>query len=333
MVKAFAYGSGATEVASLLQFHKVDYLGVAYADEGVALRKAGITIPIMVMNPEVNSFEIMIAHRLEPVIYSIEMWNGFDSWLQKEAIIGYPVHLEIDTGLHRLGLAVEQMEWVVQQILQSSSVTVQSIFSHLAASEDPQEDAFTHLQFERFTAAATLLEKKLGHHIIKHIANSAAAIRHPELQLDMIRLGIGLYGVEVAAGLSLLPVATLRSAIAQLRSLPAGESISYNRRTILTRPSVIATVRLGYADGYPRALGNGAGQVLVNGRRVPIVGTICMDMFMIDVTELADVSVGDEVILFGGSLRVQEVADWAHTIPYAILTGISERVKRIYFEQ
>ena len=333
MVKAFAYGSGATEVASLLQFHKVDYLGVAYADEGVALRKAGITIPIMVMNPEVNSFEIMIAHRLEPVIYSIEMWNGFDSWLQKEAIIGYPVHLEIDTGLHRLGLAVEQMEWVVQQILQSSSVTVQSIFSHLAASEDPQEDAFTRLQFERFTAAATLLEKKLGHHIIKHIANSAAAIRHPELQLDMIRLGIGLYGVEVAAGLSLLPVATLRSAIAQLRSLPAGESISYNRRTILTRPSVIATVRLGYADGYPRALGNGAGQVLVNGRRVPIVGTICMDMFMIDVTELADVSVGDEVILFGGSLRVQEVADWAHTIPYAILTGISERVKRIYFEQ
>lgn len=333
MVKAFAYGSGATEVASLLQFHKVDYLGVAYADEGVALRKAGITIPIMVMNPEANSFEIMIAHRLEPVIYSIEMWSAFDSWLQKEAIIGYPVHLEIDTGLHRLGLAVEQIEWVVQQILQSSSVTVQSIFSHLAASEDPLEDAFTRLQFERFTAAATLLEKKLGYHIIKHIANSAAAIRHPELQLDMIRLGIGLYGVEVAPGLSLLPVATLRSAIAQLRSLPAGESISYNRRTILTRPSVIATVRLGYADGYPRALGNGAGQVLVNGRRVPIVGTICMDMFMIDVTELTDVSVGDEVILFGGSLRVQEVADWAHTIPYAILTGISERVKRIYFEQ
>lgn len=333
MVKAFAYGSGATEVASLLQFHKVDYLGVAYADEGVALRKAGITIPIMVMNPEENSFEVMTAHRLEPVVYSVELLSALDSWLQKEAISGYPIHLEIDTGLHRLGLAVEQTAWVAQQILQTQSFTIQSIFSHLAASEDPQQDAFTQMQFDRFTAAATLFESKIGYSVIKHIANSAAAIRQPMLQLDMVRLGIGLYGVEVAEGLSLLPVATLRSAIAQLRSLSAGESVSYNRRTVLTRPSVIATVRLGYADGYPRALGNGAGHVLVKGQRVPIVGTVCMDMFMIDVTDLTDVSVGDEVILFGASLTVQEVAGWAHTIPYEILTGISERVKRIYFEQ
>jgi alanine racemase len=333
MVKAFAYGSGATEVASLLQFHKVDYLGVAYADEGVALRRAGITIPIMVMNPEESAFELLIANRLEPVMYSFELLAKFDSWLQKEVISGYPIHLEIDTGLHRLGVEAEQAEKLIDQLVKTSSFTIQTVFSHLAASEDPLQDSFTRLQYDRFMQTAALLESKLGYKIIKHIANSAAAIRHPELQLDMVRLGIGLYGVEMAPGLSLLAVATLRSAIAQLRTLPAGETISYNRRTTLTRPSVIATVRLGYADGYPRALGNGVGRVVIKGQRVPIVGTICMDMFMIDVTDVNEVSVGDEVILFGGTLSVQEVAGWAATIPYEILTGISTRVKRVYFEQ
>ncbi|NDF97704.1 MAG: bifunctional UDP-N-acetylmuramoyl-tripeptide:D-alanyl-D-alanine ligase/alanine racemase [Chitinophagia bacterium] len=333
MVKAFAYGSGATEVASLLQFHKVDYLGVAYADEGVALRSAGITIPIMVMNPEESAFELLIANRLEPVMYSVELLAKFDSWLQKEVISGYPIHLEIDTGLHRLGVATEQAERLSQLLMQTTSFTVQTVFSHLAASEDPLQDSFTRLQYDRFMQTAALLEKNLGYSLIKHIANSAAALRHPPLQLDMVRLGIGLYGVEMAPGLSLLPVATLRTAIAQLRTVEAGETISYNRRTTLTRPSVIGTVRLGYADGYPRALGNGAGKVLVNGQRVPIVGTICMDMFMIDVTDIKEVSVGDEVILFGASLSVQEVAGWAATIPYEILTGISTRVKRVYFQQ
>lgn len=332
MVKAFAYGSGATEVASLLQFHKVDYLGVAYADEGVALRKAGITIPIMVMNLEEAAFEVLLEHRLEPAIYSVELLDRLRAWLQKEAIEGYPVHLEIDTGLHRLGLDGKQAAAWIQQLLQTSCFTIQSIFSHLAASEDPQQDAFTQLQYDRFMQVATTLEKKLGYRIIKHIANSAAAIRHTALRLDMVRLGIGLYGIETAPGLSLLPVTTLRSSIAQLQTLSAGETISYNRRTTLTRPSVIATVRLGYADGYPRVLGNGVGQVLVKGQRVPIVGTICMDMFMIDITDVRDVCVGDEVILFGPSLSVQQVAAWAGTIPYEILTGISSRVKRVYFE-
>lgn len=332
MVKAFAYGSGAIEVASLLQFHKIDYLGVAYADEGVELRKAGITLPIMVMNANPAAFELMVAHRLEPVIYSLDLLRQFDAWLQKEALSGYPVHLEIDTGLHRLGLDIGQADDWGHQLLQMTSFAVQSIFSHLAASEDPQQDAFTQLQFERFTQTAAALEKKLGYSLIKHIANSAAAIRHPGLRLDMVRLGIGLYGIETAPGLSLLPVTTLRTSIAQLRTLTAGETISYNRRTTLARTSVIATVRLGYADGYPRALGNGVGMVLVSGQRVPIVGTICMDMFMIDVTDLKEVAVGDEVILFGASLTVQEVATWAGTIPYEILTGISERVKRVYFE-
>ena len=332
MVKAFAYGSGATEVASLLQFHKVDYLGVAYADEGVALRKAGITIPIMVMNPEEAAFEVMVDHRLEPVIYSVELLDRLSAWLQKEAVDGYPVHLEIDTGLHRLGLDSGQADAWGHRLLQAGCFTIQSIFSHLAASEDPQQDDFTLLQYDRFIQTAATLEKRLGYRLIKHMANSAAAIRHPALRLDMVRLGIGLYGVEMAPGLSLLPVATLRSSIAQLHTLPAGETISYNRRTTLTRPSLIATVRLGYADGYPRALGNGVGQVMVNGQQVPIVGTICMDMFMIDVTDVKDVGVGSEVILFGASLSVQQVAAWAGTIPYEILTGISSRVKRIYFE-
>lgn len=332
MVKAFAYGSGATEVASLLQFHKVDYLGVAYADEGVALRKAGITIPIMVMNPEETAFEVLVAHRLEPVIYSVELLEQLGFWFQKEAIDGYPVHLEIDTGLHRLGLDSGQVDVWGHQLLQAGSFTIQSIFSHLAASEDPAQDAFTLLQFERFMQAATVLEEKLGYPLVKHIANSAAAIRNAGLRLDMVRLGIGLYGVEMVPGLSLLPVATLRSTVAQLRALPAGETISYNRRTTLTRPSIIATVRLGYADGYPRALGNGVGKVVVHGQQVPIVGTICMDMFMVDVTDVKDIEVGSEVILFGASLPVQQVAAWAGTIPYEILTGISSRVKRIYFE-
>ena len=332
MVKAFAYGSGATEVASLLQFYKVDYLGVAYADEGVALRKAGITIPIMVMNPEEAAFEVLVDHRLEPVIYSLELLEQLRTWLQKEAIAGYPVHIEIDTGLHRLGLDSAQADAWGYQLLQAGCFTIQSIFSHLAASEDPQQDAFTLLQYDRFIQAATALEEKLGYRLVKHIANSAAAIRYPALRLDMVRLGIGLYGVEMAPGLSLLPVATLRSSIAQLHTLSAGETISYNRRTTLSRASVIATVRLGYADGYPRALGNGVGKVVVNGQQVPIVGTICMDMFMIDVTDVKDIGVGSEVILFGASLPVQQVAAWAGTIPYEILTGISSRVKRIYFE-
>lgn len=332
MVKAFAYGSGATEIASVLQFHKVDYLGVAYADEGVALRKAGITFPIMVMNPAESAFEILVNNRLEPVIFSFELLDQFDRWLQKEAISGYPIHLEMDTGLHRLGLSVAQTDSLVRQLLQTGSFAIQSIFSHLAASEDPLQDDFTNTQYQQFLHSAFQIETKLGYPVIKHIANSAAAIRHPRLRLDMVRLGIGLYGVEMAPGLSLLPVATLRSSIAQLRELPAGETISYNRRTTLSRTSVIATVRVGYADGYPRSLGNGAGQVLVKGQLVPIVGTICMDMFMIDVTEIKDVSVGAEVILFGDALSVEQVAGWAGTIPYEILTGISSRVKRIYFE-
>lgn len=333
MVKAFAYGSGAAEVASVLQYHGVDYLGVAYADEGVELRKAGITLPIMIMNAEASAFEIMVEHRLEPVLYSFYLSDTFDQYLQGQGIQNYPVHLEIETGMNRLGFSLVDIDQLGNRLQSSSSFQVQSVFSHLAASDDPQEDAFTRSQADKFITAANKLKEVLQRPLLRHIANSAAAIRLPELAMDMIRLGIGLYGIDTGAGLSLQPVATLCSTIAQLKEVEAGESISYNRKTVLHRRSRIATIRLGYADGYPRQLGNGIGKVFLQGQLVPIVGAICMDMFMIDVTDLGSVKEGDEVELFGKHLPVQQVAAWARTIPYEILTGISQRVKRVYFQE
>jgi alanine racemase len=333
MVKAFAYGSGAAEVANLLQYHGVDYLGVAYADEGVELRKAGITLPIMVMNTEISAFEVLVEYQLEPVLYSFHIADHFDQYLQREGIQEYPVHLEIETGMNRLGFSVADIDVLGQRLQSSTSFQVQSVFSHLAASEDLRQDDFTKLQVTKFNDAASRLQKLAERPFLFHIANSAAAIRNPELALDMVRLGIGLYGVETSASLFLQPVTALYSTIAQIKEVEAGESISYNRKTILQRRSRIATIRLGYADGYPRQLGNGVGKVYLQGKLVPIVGTICMDMFMIDVTDVPAVKEGDEVELFGKNLPVQQVAIWAGTIPYEILTGISQRVTRVYFEE
>lgn len=333
MVKAFAYGSGSAEIASVLQYHGIDYLGVAYVDEGIELRKAGITLPIMVMNTEVTTFELLIENRLEPVLFSFHLLEELDRYLQMQGIVDYPVHLEIETGMNRLGFSLSEMDLLGHRLQTSSSFQVQSVFSHLAASEDPQEDVFTALQFEKFIKASTLLQELVQRPFIRHIANSAAAIRLPELAMEMVRLGIGLYGIESGVGLSLQPVAALYSTIAQLKEVEAGESISYNRKTVLQRRSRIATIRLGYADGYPRQLGNGVGKVLVHGQLAPTVGTICMDMFMIDVTDIPLVKEGDEVELFGKRLPVQQVALWGQTIPYEILTGISQRVKRVYYDE
>ena len=333
MVKAFAYGSGSAEVASVLQYHGIDYLGVAYVDEGIELRKAGITLPIMVMNTEVTTFELLIENRLEPVLFSFHLLEELDRYLQMQGIVDYPVHLEIETGMNRLGFSLPEIDPLGQRLQDSSSFQVQSVFSHLAASEDPREDAFTVLQCEKFVRASTRLQELLQRPFLRHIANSAAALRLPQLAMDMVRLGIGLYGIEPGVGLSLKPVAALYSTIAQLKEVEAGESISYNRKTILPRRSRIATIRLGYADGYPRQLGNGVGKVVVQGQLAPIVGTICMDMFMVDVTDVPSVKEGDEVELFGKNLWVQQVAMWAGTIPYEILTGISQRVKRVYFDE
>jgi alanine racemase len=335
MVKALAYGSGGAEIGGILQYHKADYLGVAYADEGVDLRKAGITLPVMVMNPEENAFEALIEHNLEPEIFSFDILRSFESFLKQEGLQQYPIHIEIETGMNRLGFETNDVVKLADLLGATASFKVQSVFSHLAASEEAAQDNFTLEQFKKFQQAADILEDKLGYSFIRHIANSAAAVRHPELQLDMLRLGIGLYGVDIGNSkkLSLQTVATLKSTIAQIKKIRKGESVSYNRKAMVGKETTVATIRIGYADGYPRRLGNGAGKIFVSGKLAPTIGTVCMDMLMIDVTDVAGVKEGDEVIIFGDPLPVQQVANWAGTIPYEIMTGVSQRVKRVYFEE
>lgn len=335
MVKAFAYGSGSAEIAGILQFHKVDYLAVAYADEGVDLRKAGITLPIMVMNPEESVFDQLVENDLEPDIYSSTLLKSFQAYIANTGLSDYPIHIELETGMNRLGFPPGELDDLAAALPGSGSVRVQSVFTHLASSEDPAQDEFTLEQYDRFMKAAERLREKLGYGFLRHIANSAAISRLPQLQLDMVRLDIGLYGVDSSAShqQELQPVATLRSTIAQLKNLKAGESVSYNRRGVVSRDSLVATVRLGYADGYSRRLGNGTGSMLVKGRLAPVIGTVCMDMTMIDVTDIPGVKEGDDVIVFGKDLPIQQLAAWAGTIPYEVMTGISQRVKRVYFEE
>jgi len=369
MVKAFGYGSGSFEIANLLQFHGVDYLGVAYADEGVVLRKGGIRIPIMVMNTENSSFDSLLLYNLEPVIYSFSLLHSFDSWLKKEGITAFPVHIELETGMNRLGFPAAELEQLAQT-LPTAAFKIQSVFSHFAASEEAQQDAFSHGQAAAYQTAADRLATALGYPFLRHIANSAGIIRHPLLQMDMVRLGIGLYGIDSSGSYQpgptphsgptqhrtasphstgtphpdapyrsdgpphpdLTEVSTLKTTIAQIKHLRDGDTIGYNRTGIASPGTVIATVRIGYADGYSRRLGNGAGKMWINGRLAPTIGIISMDMTMIDITGIPDVAEGDEVIVFGKELSVRQLAAWAGTIPYEILTSVSQRVKRVYFE-
>ena len=332
MVKAFAYGSGGAEIASVLQFHNVDYLGVAYADEGVELRKAGITLPIMVLNVAESSFAALIEYNLQPVLFSFSLLHQFEAYLNSQALQSWPVHLEIETGMNRLGIPVSEAADVAGHIAASPLLKIESAFTHLAASEDSAQDDFTQQQLQLFMEAISILQQHISHPFLAHISNSAAIVRHPQLQLDMVRLGIGLYGIG-DAGLGLQAAATLRSTIAQIKHLQPGETVSYNRRGIIERPSVIATVRIGYADGYSRKFGNGAGAMLVHGQPAPVIGAVCMDMTMLDVTGIEGVREGDDVILFGAPLPVQQLAAQIGTIPYEIMTGISQRVKRVYFQE
>ena len=335
MVKAFAYGSGGAEIAGILQYHKVDYLGVAYTDEGVELRKAGIILPIMVMNPEESAFESIVEYNLEPDIYSFSMLHSFESFLLNEGLLRYPVHIEIETGMNRLGFAMDEIKTLAKHLETTTFLKVQTVFSHLAASEDPAQDEFTLQQFNLYKQAAEQLKEKLNYPFIQHITNSAGIFRLPWLQLDMVRIGIGMYGIDSAVvHQSLLQaVATLKTTIAQLKNLKAGESVGYNRKSVLKKDAVIATVRIGYADGYSRKLGNGVGKMWVKDKLVPVIGSICMDMTMIDITGIEGVREDDEVIVFGKELPVQQLAEWAGTIPYEIMTSISQRVKRVYFEE
>ena len=335
MVKAFAYGSGGAEIASVLQYHNVNYLGVAYADEGVELIKAGINLPVMVMNAEDSSFQAIVDYSLQPVIYSFDLLHRFENYLKEQGLSNYPVHIEIETGMNRLGFAITEVEQLAQHIANNTLLTIQSVFSHLAASEDATQDTFTLQQKQKLDEAVNILTQHIAYPFLKHISNTAAVVRHPQLQMDMVRLGIGLYGIESdnLNELDLQPVATLRSTIAQLKHLKKGESVSYNRRGVVNRDSVIATVRIGYADGYSRQFSNGAGKMWVNGKLAPVIGTVCMDMTMLDVTDISNVKEGDEVILFGAQIPVQQVAGWIGTIPYELMTTVSQRVKRIYFHE
>ncbi len=333
MVKAFGYGSGSAEIASLLQYQKVDYLAVAYADEGVELRKAGISLPVMVMNADRATFDALVDYSLEPELYSFAILQEFAAYLEKEGLQQYPVHLKLDTGMHRLGFEEADMPALKQRLQSGNTFRVRSVFSHLAGSEDPALDAFTREQVSRFQAMTAQLE--LPASVIRHIANTSGILRHPYAQLDMVRLGIGLYGVDSSYSglLPLQTVATLKTTIAQIRQVKAGETVGYNRRGVLTRDSVIATLRIGYADGVSRLLGNGAGQVAIRGHRAPVTGSVCMDMLMADVTDIPGVQEGDEAEIFGRQISVKEVADWCKTIPYEILTSIQHRVKRVYIEE
>ncbi|RXK59309.1 bifunctional UDP-N-acetylmuramoyl-tripeptide:D-alanyl-D-alanine ligase/alanine racemase [Lacibacter luteus] len=334
MVKAFSYGSGSYEIANLLQFMKADYLAVAFTDEGVALRKAGISLPIMVMNPEPVTFDALIDYNLEPELFSFSILHAFESFLEKEGINSYPVHIKIDTGMHRLGFMPSELEELVAVLNRQQTFSIQSVFSHLAASEDPAEDAFTLQQAMLFEDACSYLENALGYPFLKHLDNSNGTIRHRQLQFDMVRLGIGMYGISSAAAkLQLEEALTLKTTIAQIKQLQPGDTVGYNRRGVITKPSVIATVRIGYADGYPRNLSNGVGYMLVHGQKAPVIGTVCMDMTMLDITDLVDVKEGDEVIVFGPQLSVTTVAKQSGTIAYEVMTGINQRVKRIYYEE
>jgi alanine racemase len=334
MVKAFSYGSGGYEIANVLQFHKIDYLAVAYADEGVELRKGGISLPIMVMNTDMATFDLLVKYQLEPELYSPGLLKALETFLKNKNMVQFPVHIELETGMHRLGFSEEQVP-VLLQSLQTEIFKVQSVFTHLVASEDPEHDQFTIRQADVFHKLCNSLDTVIGYPYIRHIANTSGITRHSSLQLDMVRLGIGLYGIgdNQGASIQLREVSTLKSTIAQIKHIKAGDSVSYGRQGIVQRDSIIATVRIGYADGYPRSLSNGVGKMIVHDRPAPIVGMICMDMTMVDITDIPDVEEGDEVIVFGKELSVKQLAHWAQTIPYEILTGVSQRVKRVYFEE
>lgn len=334
MVKAFSYGSGSFEIANLLQFHKVDYLAVAYADEGVELRKAGISLPIMVMNAEEVTFDVMMQYNLEPELFSFGILEAFEEYIKQCGVHNYPVHIKLDTGMRRLGFEEAGIKPLCERLKTTTLFKVQSVFSHLAASDNEVHDAFTGAQAKQFLKACKEIRKATGYEFLRHIANTSAIHRHKELQLDMVRLGIGLYGVDSNESIQqkLKNVTTLKSTVSQIKKVMAGESVGYSRKGIAAKDSTIATVRIGYADGYPRLMSNGVGRMWVNRKIVPVIGNVCMDMTMLDITGVP-VQEGDEVIVFGQQLPVADVAARAQTIPYEILTGISQRVKRVYYEE
>ena len=330
MVKADAYGAGAVEVTKTLQDHRVDYLAVAVADEGVTLRKNGITCNIIIMNPEMTAFKTMFDYELEPEVYSFRMMDALIRAAEKEGITNYPVHIKLDTGMHRLGFdPLNDIDEVIDRLTHQNAIIPRSVFSHFVGSDSDEFDDFSASQFDKFQQAANKLQSAFSHKILRHIANSAGIEHFPERQLDMCRLGIGLYGVNPRDNHLINNVSTLKTTILQMRTVPADETVGYSRKGKLSRDSVIAAIPIGYADGLDRHLGNGNGYCVVNGCKAPYVGNICMDVAMIDVTGI-DCKEGDMVEIFGNNLPVSVLSDALATIPYEVLTSVSNRVKRIY---
>ncbi len=332
MVKAFSYGSGSYEIANLLQYHKVDYLAVAYADEGIALRQAGIQLPIMVMNPDENSFESLLKYHLEPQLYTFSILNSFTQYTQAKNVKNYPIHLKLDTGMKRLGFETQDIQELIQHANIHSSIKIQSVLSHLVGSDANNHDDFTAKQIDLFKTFTQQLQQALGYTFIKHICNTSGISRWPQAHFDMVRLGIGLYGIDTSINNNapLQNVASLSTTIAQIKTIAPNQSVGYSRSGTMPKGGKIATVKIGYADGYLRQLGNGVGHMLVNNKKAPTVGNICMDMCMIDITHIPEAKEGDTVVVFNDILKVETIASWLHTIPYEILTNISQRVKRIY---
>jgi alanine racemase len=339
MIKAFGYGSGGFEIAKLLEHQRVDYLAVAYADEGVELRKAGIKTPILVLNPEISNFDLMFKYRLEPEIFSLRILNKY---IESSHELGYdetekilPIHIKLDTGMHRLGFEEKEIDTLLSIIQSQNKIKVNSIFSHLAASDEPEHDAFTMQQIRLFEKMSNKINQTLGYPAWRHILNSNGITRFKEYQYEMVRLGLGVYGIDSSNQIQdlLLPVGALKSTIAQIKHVKKGETIGYGRKGIAQKDSVIATVGIGYADGLNRRLSNGNGYMLVHQQKAPIIGNVCMDMAMIDITDIEQVKEGDEVLIFGKELPIQQLAQQIGTIPYEVLTSISQRVKRIYFQE
>jgi alanine racemase len=331
MVKAFAYGAGSVDISRALQDSQlVDYLAVAVADEGVELRKAGITLPIIIMDPEVAALDLIIENNLQPNIYSFQVLEDIIHAAEAKGLEDLPVHIKIDSGMHRLGFYQEDIPQLTARLQQQKAIRVASVFSHLAGSDEAQFDAFTHEQAQYFSECANSLIASLPYRPLLHICNTAGIERFPEYHLDMCRLGIGMYGFSFLPTTHLRNVCTLKTTILSIKTVEAGKTIGYGRHTTLSEARQIAVIPIGYADGFDRRFSNYGGEVLVRGKRCPVVGNVCMDQAMIDVTG-TDAQPGDYAIVFGDQLPIQELADKLQTIPYEVLTSISRRVQRVYF--
>ena len=331
MVKAFSYGLGGYEIAEFLQHHHIDYLGVAYADEGVDLRKNGVTTPILVMNPEQSSYDTIIDYHLEPEIYSLRVLDLFGKQLQAKGIQEtYPIHIKIETGMHRLGFKEDEIDDLIKT-LKKYNVKIASIFSHLSCADVPEEKEYTLQQLETFERVSSKIIQNIDYKPIRHILNTAGIINFTDYQYDMVRIGIGMMGISCVPEIEkqLQNVATFKTVISQISKVEKGDSIGYSRKYIAEKDTRIATIPIGYADGIPRLIGNKKGFVIIKGQKVPIVGNVCMDMLMADLGEIP-AKEGDEVVIFNSCKTLEEFADYCQTIPYEVLTSISRRVKRIY---